>query len=89
MAINVVQEIESTVRKSEQIVLDTIRGWARTAQDMLPETPVRVPFADRLPKPEAVVSSAYDVAELLLASQRRFAEGVVKALNPGTEKDAA
>jgi hypothetical protein len=87
--VNVVQEIESTVRKGEQIVLDTIEGWARTAQEMLPETPVRVPFADRLPKPEVIVSSAYDVIESLLASQRRFAEGVLKALTPGTDQDAA
>jgi len=47
-----------------------------------------VPGADQLPKPEEVVASAYDFAEQLLASQRRFAEEVLKAttsLLPGTE----
>jgi hypothetical protein len=83
MGTNVVQEIESTIRKSEQVVLDALKGWAQTAQDMLPESPVRVPFADRLPKPEAFVSSTYDAIEALLASQRRFAEGVAQALTPG------
>ena len=47
-----------------------------------------MPFADKLPKPEEVVASAYDFAEQLLAGQRRFAEEVLKAtgsLMPGTE----
>ena len=46
-----------------------------------------MPFADKLPKPEEVVASAYDFAEQLLASQRKFAEEVLKAtsaLMPGT-----
>jgi hypothetical protein len=89
MAINVVQEIESTVRKSEQVMLDTIKSWAQTVKDNTPQAPVQLPFVDRLPAPKAVVSSVYDAFEALLANQRRFAEGVLKALNPGTEKDAA
>jgi len=47
-----------------------------------------VPGADKLPKPEDVVASAYDFAEQLLASQRKFAEEVLKAtaaLLPGAE----
>ena len=42
-----------------------------------------------LPKPEDVVASAYDFAEQLLASQRKFAEDVLKAtsaLLPGAEE---
>jgi hypothetical protein len=38
-----------------------------------------VPGTDNLPKPEELVANAYDFAEQLLASQRRFAEEVVKA----------
>jgi hypothetical protein len=38
-----------------------------------------VPYADKLPRPEEVVASAYDFAEQLLASQRKFAEEVIKA----------
>jgi hypothetical protein len=46
-----------------------------------------VPLADKLPKPEEVVASAYDFAEKLLASQREFAEELLRAtipLMPGT-----
>ena len=49
---------------------------------------MQVPGADKLPKPEEVVASAYDFAEQLLASQRKFAEEVLKtttSLLPGTE----
>ena len=41
-----------------------------------------MPLADKLPKPEDVVASAYDFAEQLLASQRTFAEDVLKATTP-------
>ena len=82
-------EILSTVRKSQESVVDAIRTWVETIQSMTPKIPaVDLPFAGQLPKPEEVVASAYDFAEQLLASQRRFAEEVIKAtsaLTPGTE----
>ena len=90
MTVNVVQEIGSTIRKSEQAVLDAIKTWAQTVQSVMPEGPVRVPFADRLPTPKQVVSSAYDAAEALLASQRKFAERAIEAASPrfpGEDKD--
>ena len=43
-----------------------------------------VPLVDRLPKPEDVVANAYDFAEQLLASQRRFAEDMLHATAPLT-----
>jgi hypothetical protein len=45
---------------------------------------IHVPLASRLPKPEDVVTGAYDFAEKLLAGQRRFAEELVKAAAPLT-----
>jgi hypothetical protein len=85
-------EILSTVRKSQESVVDAIKTWVETVQSITPKIPaVDVPFADQLPKPEEVVASAYDFAEQLLASQRRFAEEVIKAtsaLTPGTEDSA-
>jgi hypothetical protein len=76
-------EILKTVRKSQEAIIDAITAWADTIQSMTPKLPtVSVPLADRLPKPEDVVASAYDFAEQLLASQRRFAEDVLKATVP-------
>jgi hypothetical protein len=82
-------EVLNTVRKSQEAVIDAIKTWVETVQSITPKVPtVEIPYADKLPKPEEVVASAYDFAEQLLASQRRFAEDVLKAtsaLTPGTE----
>jgi hypothetical protein len=73
-------EVLNTVRKSQETVIDALRTWVETIQSITPKVPaVDMPFADKLPKPEEVVASAYDFAEQLLASQRRFAEEVLKA----------
>ena len=82
-------EILKTVRKSQEAVVDAIKTWVETVQSITPKIPAMdLPFADKLPKPEEVVASAYDFAEQLLASQRKFAEEVIKAtsaLTPGTQ----
>ena len=85
-------EVLNTVSKSQEAVVDAIKTWVETVQSITPKIPAMdLPFADKLPKPEEVVASAYDFAEQLLASQRRFAEEVLKAtgsLMPGTEDSA-
>jgi len=82
-------EVLNTVSKSQEAVVDAIKTWVETIQSLTPKIPaVDLPFADKLPKPEEVVASAYDFAEQLLASQRKFAEEVIKAtsaLTPGTQ----
>src|SRR6266487_801565 len=79
----------SMVRKSQEGVIDAIKTWVETVQSITPKVPaVDMPFADKLPKPEEIVAGAYDFAEQLLASQRKFAEEVLRAtssLTPGTE----
>jgi hypothetical protein len=50
---------------------------------MTPKMPAaQLPLADKLPKPEEVVASAYDFAEKLLATQRQFAEELLKVTTP-------
>lgn len=89
---DVQNEVLSTVRKSQEGVIDAIKTWVETVQSITPKIPaVDLPFTDKLPKPEEVVASAYDFAEQLLASQRKFAEEVLKAtgsLRPGTQDSA-
>jgi hypothetical protein len=82
-------ELLNAVRKSQETVVEAIKTWSETVQSITPKLPsVPVPGADKLPKPEDLVAGAYDFAEQLLASQRKFAEEIVKAtaqLMPGTE----
>src|ERR1700729_1718306 len=76
-------EILNTVRKSQDAIVDAIKRWAGAVQSMTPSMPPpSLPAADKLPKPEEFVASAYDFAEQLLASQRKFAEDVLHATTP-------
>jgi hypothetical protein len=80
-------EVLNAIRKSQAVIVDTIERWASTVQAVRPEMP-ELPFADslnladKLPKPEDLVKNAYDFAEELLTSQRKFAEDVLKATAP-------
>jgi len=76
-------EFLNTINRSQAAVVDAIETWANAVQSIKPELPdVNVPFADKLPTPQDVVASAYDFAEQLLASQRKFAEDLLKATAP-------
>jgi hypothetical protein len=77
------EEILNTVRKSQAAVVDAIQTWASAVQSITPALPdVNVPFAEKLPKPQDLIANAYDFAEKLLASQRKFAEDVLTATAP-------
>jgi len=76
-------EILKTVRKSQETVVDAIQMWTDAVQAIKPPLPeVNIPFSGKLPKPEDLVSGAYDFAEQLLAAQRKFAEDVLHATAP-------
>ena len=83
------EDFLNALRKSEETVVEAIKTWVETVQSIAPKVPsVQVPGADKLPKPQEVVANVYDFAEQLLATQRKFAEEVVKAtasLTPGAE----
>jgi hypothetical protein len=64
-----------------------VKTWLETVRTAAPKLPsklpqVSLPFADKLPTPQDAVANAYHLAEQLLASQRRFAEDLVKATAP-------
>jgi hypothetical protein len=76
-------EILNTVRKSQDAVVDAIKTWAEAVHSITPSIPTpSLPYVDKLPKPEEFVANAYDFAEQLLASQRKFAESVLQATTP-------
>ncbi|HTU76367.1 MAG TPA: hypothetical protein VMG38_22850 [Trebonia sp.] len=89
------EQVLAAMRKGQQTTLEMIKGIVEavsSATSKLPSAPAHlsVPFADRLPTAEAVVSGTYDFAGKLLAEQRKFTQEVVKAtaaLRPGAAKD--
>jgi len=79
------EEFLAVIRKSQEAVTAVIRNLAETVRAAdLPKPPsISVPFADKLPGPEDAVARTYDFAEQLLASQRTFAEDLLKAKPEG------
>ena len=88
---DVQQEILSGIRAGQEAMVGAVKTCVETVRAVAqklpaPKLPVpSVPFADRLPRPEGVVASAYDFAEALLASQRKFAEELLVMLSGGKE----
>ncbi len=77
-------EIRKTARKGQEAVVGAIKTWTGTVRSITPPPlkELNLPFADRLPKPEELAGNAQEFAQKLLASQRRFAEGVLHAAAP-------
>ena len=90
-------EVLAATRKSQEALVAAVKNWLETVRtatpkvasayapltDRLPRlSPVSLPFADKLPTPQDAVASAYNMAEELLASQRKFAEELLKAMTP-------
>ena len=81
------EEVVAATRKSQEAMVAAVKAWLETVRTAAPKLPsklpqVSLPFADKLPTPQDAVANAYHLAEQLLASQRRFAEDLVKATAP-------
>jgi hypothetical protein len=100
------EEVLAATRKSQEAMMAAVKHWLETVRtatpkltsvytltDKLPKlSDVGLPFADKLPTPQDAVASAYHLAEQLLASQRKFAEELVKVtapLRPGYRENSA
>jgi hypothetical protein len=84
-------EILKLVRTSQDTVVDALQAWTATVQSVTPSfAKLNLPYADRLPKPETLVNGAYDFAEQLLSTQRKFANDVLQVAAPLTaQRDGA
>ena len=81
------EDVLAATRKSQEAMMAAIKTWLETVRTAAPKLPsklpqVSLPFADKLPTPQDAVANAYHLAEQLLASQRKFAEELVKATAP-------
>ncbi len=84
---NISQEVQAEIlknaRKGQEALVGALRTWTDTVRSITPPLKeLSLPFADRLPKPEELAGNAFEFAQKLLASQRKFAEGVLHAAAP-------
>ena len=84
-------EILKLVRTSQDTMVDALQTWTATVQSVTPILPkLNLPYTDLLPKPETLVNGAYDFAEQLLSTQRKFANDVLQVAAPLTaQRDGA
>ena len=90
-------EVLAATRKSREAMIAAVKNWLETVRTAtpkvasvyapltgrLPRLPsVGLPFADKLPTPQDAVANVYNMAEQLLADQRKFAEELLKAMTP-------
>ena len=78
------QELQTQVldsfRKSQEAVIDGMRTWAETIQQLVPGTAqAAMPRTDHRPTPAEVVDSVFDFAAQLLNAQRELAHSVLGA----------
>jgi hypothetical protein len=78
------QEIQAQVldgiRKSQEAVIDGMRTWAETVQQLVPGVAqTATPGTSQLPTPTEVVDSVFDFAAQLLNAQRELAHSVLGA----------
>jgi len=78
------EEFLAVIRKSQEAVIAVVRNLAETLGTASPKLlSASVPFAEKLPGPQDAVARAHEFGEQLLASQRKFAEDLLKAKPDG------
>ena len=77
------QEIQAQVldgiRKSQEAVIEGMRTWAETVQQLVPGAQSALPRSSQLPSATEVVDSVFDFAAQLLDAQRSLAHSVLGA----------
>ena len=80
-------QILDAVRKSQDMAIEAIKTFTDAVAPMTSALPpVTLPMVGKLPRPEEFVGSAYNFAEQLLASQRKFAESVLEVTSSAAAK---
>ena len=79
------QQMLDMVEQSQKAILDAVRQWAEAGAKMMPELP-STPMTDFLPKPDQIMTGQFEVAEQLIAAQRRFAEDLLATLRPSSNQ---
>jgi hypothetical protein len=82
---SVQEQTLTSIKQSQQAVVEAVHAWAQAVEKAVPETP-SIPFASELPTPQQIVQTSFDFAEQLLKVQREFAESLLAAAAPVIDK---
>lgn len=77
------EEIIASVKQAQQFTLDAVTTWVDVVGKVVPELPT-MPYAPARSDVVAGITTMFDAAEELLASQRKFASELVSVLVPAS-----
>ena len=77
-------QLLALVEKSQDAIVDAVRQWRQTGERLIPPTLQQLPETDLLPSAGEALRGQFELAEQLLAAQRRFAERLLDAARPPT-----
>jgi len=75
------EQVIDSVKQGQEMALGAVQSWVETLGKVVPKIP-SLPFAPAGPEMAEAVAAAFDLAEELLTTQRRFASELVSALVP-------
>jgi hypothetical protein len=78
---NAQEQTLSSIRQSQQAIVEAVTVWAQAVEKAVPETPA-LPGVGDLPTPQEIVQTSFDFAEQLLKAQRDFTESLLAAAAP-------
>ncbi len=73
------QEILDYVETAQKAVLEGTKGVAEAVVEAVPNLPA-FPLSDQVPAPSQMVDLGFDLAEKLLASQRKFSRELLETV---------
>jgi hypothetical protein len=79
-------QVISSVKQTQQLTLDAVETWAGVVGKVIPQLP-QLPVSPFLPASSDLsetIGTGFDLAQELLATQRKFAESLLSALVPAS-----
>ena len=75
-------QLLALVEKSQDAIVDAVRQWREAGQRLIPPTLPKLPETNLLPSADEALRGQFELAEQLLAAQRKFAERLLDATRP-------
>lgn len=84
------QQVVETVKKGQDLVVETVKGWTETVGNLVPES---LPFSDQIPNfvPQAksAVNTAFTIAEQAVTRQHELVIGILDTVESRLTKAQA
>jgi len=70
IATQVGNQVAKTIRRAEDVVVDSVKSWSETVERLVPE--IKIPLGQSIPTAKAAVATAFGVTQQVVEAQRDF-----------------